>query len=714
MAKKNKSIRHIYNEATEIQGIFLKSTSAFTTDQLKYEKLRDYFINDNRYYAILPSIVHEYPKIKEFRNFIINQYKNPEERIIFVEEQFVQFLDTLEKELRREKEQTKETPQKSGSFSDDLNGAKETKKSSFDDQYDYDKPTESVIQEKEEYEKQDGKIDSVLLDDEVSVKQKMKNDSEIDNLQLLKPISGKRKGFSIEEDIDGVIGVKDIAAEIATMLQNLKIKEKGKMIGIFGKWGRGKTFLMEQIWERLGEIEENKFYRVKFHAWKYQDTPASWAYLYESFANRYYRADEKFFLFKPIYIIIRRWRLNLKRYGYLPIFGLLLPIIMFILGYYGIIEDLKIIIDRLGNVLLGVSGLGIITLIYKLYVKFNSKATDLFKKYMHEQSFHQLLGVQAEIQKELKNLLKTWISNREVKNKGSAVLLVVDDIDRCQETRLIQIIDSLRIMLEDSEISKRVIVLAAIDGNVLKRAIKWKYYDLIETDYEIEGRLDQKIMVSKDLIKEYLDKLFLSGIKLGVLTSEERLDIFVAFTDGKVAPEKTIEDDRKQLIEGNNSEESETEIQKTFEPQDLDEVNKKGMKNLKNNIDNFITESTYDLEPQEAIELNYLIEMFKDATPRQIRIFYYRYLLARNLLDRQIQKLNLTSSGKRKGEISLMGELLLHYTLSSDTDELREIKKQIAESDSENYTIKLNGTDYTDNGKLLYSVYNVLEMVIAY
>ncbi len=38
---------------------------------------------------------------------------------------------------------------------------------------------------------------------------------------------------------------------------------------------------------QTGENKE-KFKTVAFHAWKYQDTPAIWAYLYETLAGHYY------------------------------------------------------------------------------------------------------------------------------------------------------------------------------------------------------------------------------------------------------------------------------------------------------------------------------------------------------------------------------------------------------------------------------------------
>lgn len=81
-----------------------------------------------------------------------------------------------------------------------------------------------------------------------------------------------------DNSLEGVIGVNDIAEELANLI-NIMPNESGRMIGIFGEWGRGKTFLMKYIWDNLEK--KNSFYKVDFQAWKYQETPAVWAYLYE-------------------------------------------------------------------------------------------------------------------------------------------------------------------------------------------------------------------------------------------------------------------------------------------------------------------------------------------------------------------------------------------------------------------------------------------------
>ena len=166
----------------------------------------------------------------------------------------------------------------------------------------------------------------------------------------------------------------------------------------------------------------------------------------------------------------------------------------------------------------------------RFYFSVKPKAVKLFEKYSKVTSFKSYLGVQAEIQDKLEILLKTWVKEKPLReNETDKILIVVDDIDRCSEEKIINIIDSLRVMLENKDISKRVVVLAAVDGNVLIRAIKSKYYDMIDKDFAIKEYNEEKSKIAEKLSREYMDKLFLAGIKLGVLTESERGEIFECF-----------------------------------------------------------------------------------------------------------------------------------------------------------------------------------------
>ena len=154
-------------------------------------------------------------------------------------------------------------------------------------------------------------------------------------------LDGAYSIFSISKNRIPAIGVDELATEIARLIYNLEENDRGKMVGIFGKWGRGKTFLMDQVWEkvkRMQEREKFRFFRVKFHAWMYQDTPALWAYLYDKIANAYYECEDK--SIRPKWKLLRTFRLNIQAHGWWPLsfFGLYL---LFLILWLFFIPSLK-------------------------------------------------------------------------------------------------------------------------------------------------------------------------------------------------------------------------------------------------------------------------------------------------------------------------------------------------------------------------------------
>jgi hypothetical protein len=511
-------------------------------------------------------------------------------------------------------------------------------------------------------------------------------------------------GWTISENDEPQINVDQLAEVMSKLIRKLKQNDKGKMIGIFGNWGRGKTFLMDMIWRNLRNT--SGFHKVNFHAWKFQDTPASWAYLYEAFTKEYFSEEEgKISQWSNLNNFLKLLKLNYVRLG---IMSFLWPIILFVLSviWYLLIKDwdkhFAIIVF-----MLGISGSTIQTLSF-VKQSFSKEAKEIFKKYYTKTSFSNLLGIQAEIQKELKSLLTTWIKEENGKI-NERIVLFVDDIDRCNEERIISIIDSLRVMLEDDEISKRVVVLAAIDERVLKRAIKWKYHDIIMKDTELnkEGRP----LMSRIIINEYMDKLFLTGINLGSLNFTERKAILGKYVgrsrvykesnDSIIAEKKS----QKETVMAKINPTSSKEIQSTT-PYDNINDKKQSETELRSNR-SAIDESKYDLLEEENNTLLDLLQYNDTLTPRQIRIFYYRYLLARNILKYRIG---------RPTQLLLknLARFIMHYSIKGDLTLIGQCKLELINEPGEGTSFTILENNEVFSTRELVLIHEVLEIVIAY
>lgn len=539
--------------------------------------------------------------------------------------------------------------------------------------------------------------------------------------------------FATKNKLQGVIGVDDIAEELADTIVNMPC-ESGCMVGIFGKWGRGKTFLMNETWnvikrqrERVPHSEPMEtpkeiidFQRIDFHAWKYQDTPAIWAYLYEKFAEAYYTCEKdekqktKWFERKISYPWNRFWRifnLNTVRLGWGNILLYFLLLFSSILWAFSFTFPEKI--DFIWKLIASLGLSSVISLVM-IFFRYKNPAIQLFKKYYSKPSFVSVLGIQEEVQKELKHLVKAW--GRKVKN--IKFLLFVDDIDRCTEEKIIQLIDALRIMLDDDLLSQNIVIVSAIDERILKRAIQRKYDKLICSEH---NDCNQK----NEFVKEYLDKIFLIGLKLGALAPDEMDEFFLELTrEDRETSEVPSLEELSQISDSGYFPDDSLYEEETTDSQDDDSPNIDHDENnltepsipFQNNPERTETTSSVPLSNKLSnVEINIFrktLSSYEDMTPRQIRILYYQYLFAKNLLIRQYTRLSKKNIWIDSEYTPCLIKLIFEINKSQDNNILsvEKIKSQKWKDAKERTylnEIEISLNDY----KMLI---NVLDVVIGY
>ena len=408
-----------------------------------------------------------------------------------------------------------------------------------------------------------------------------------------KPRKANKNDFLYKDsNIDACFDVKKLAGAFLDQIDYIaksNIEEDAKidsdgiqnvcMVGIFAPWGRGKSYFFKQIKKLIKTRNEKnvEYSIVEFNAWKYQETPAIWAYLFEAIYSSRNRR------FKLSYTLFSRWESILSD---LMIFAL--PFIFIVLTPEELLKDWKI-----PSVVLGVVGFGI----NFLKTHYDSAVT-LIKKCSKGISFSKELGIQAEIEKEITSLLNFWIKRKST-NKQK-VILYVDDIDRCSETKMVAIIESLRTVLENDEIRKRLIIICSIDPKKLMLGIKHKYKELYS---------NSNSDVLEALSIEQMDKLFLTGFALNKLSENDLMDFVGALlkTNDEHA-HRTSENKTMSNTQGQYEDQSLKHLELDIEMKPISEVD------INNWINEFILEYKYDI------------------TPRRLRIIYYRIWFANNII----------------------------------------------------------------------------------
>jgi hypothetical protein len=116
--------------------------------------------------------------------------------------------------------------------------------------------------------------------------------------------------------------------------------------------------------------------------------------------------------------------------------------------------------------------------------------------------------------------LTLWVVHRKSDNPDR-ILVVVDDLDRCAPAEIIDLIDSLKLLLEDPIIQKRVQIMMLVDEDVLDHAIAEKFANLIEDRAAGLGRYTRPETARSDVVHEHTEKLFACHLRLPAINSSE-------------------------------------------------------------------------------------------------------------------------------------------------------------------------------------------------
>lgn len=488
----------------------------------------------------------------------------------------------------------------------------------------------------------------------------------------------------IDKNVDPKLDVNLIASQFARLINNMK-SEKGQFLGIFGRWGRGKTYFAERVFDLINNashLNKIKYKTIEFNAWKYQDSNAIWAYIYESLQNEYFDLAKDKWLRK----LILTWKLNLARKGKKePLILLLLFLASFSFSFFippeWKMQFIKFLFVNLGVIMIVKTVL--------LYRKYSPQFKQVYKDYSKRNNFNNELGLHAEIQNEIKILLKTWFNLKTHTTKNGWVLryfwkrdykriiFFIDDLDRCDESRIIQVIDSLRVMLEDEEIVQKIIIVGAIDETILKTAIEWKYRDLLEFQDKSNGQNHHRTL--EITTREYLDKLFIGGIKLPALNTKEQHTIIENYALRAGILETIAINVNTEITINNEEEKPEEKNLEVFEfPQSI-------------NDDIVLAQNQYFLLQSELSILQSSLDKYKkvEFTPRQLRIYLNRYLFAKNLAS----SFSLKETGIRDLDESFstfLADQIAAKTVDVKVSiNIEELKKLELQPEMEGFTLKV-------------------------
>lgn len=446
------------------------------------------------------------------------------------------------------------------------------------------------------------------------------------------------------------------------------------MFALYGAWGRGKTTVVKEV-EKLFQDDDWKadtgitnIELVKFSAWKYPVRPEIWAHLYERLAETMEGGG-----WKQSWRV--RYRICLLKKGWASLVMLLL-----LFAATGLWLPLAFYFMAA----IGIGGLWIASTFGWSAWKLKKQ---LQEAYFSTPDHTEKLGLQAVIGDDLKRLLSAcmgkarkvsftlhWISvslatsafisagwrflesrKYELDTVGEwviagvcflagvavlligcllyfpprecdKVVLIVDDLDRCDPDQMIAVVESTRLFLDDREMSSFMRVIMLMDQDIFRKALEVRWMEFFGQDNKPSFQ---------DHFLAMREKYFIIELSLPLLSEEDIMKVADAILEHVAVSKETVTSDvswRERIYSFVKGIISPKESLKALPPP----ASGKPMELFSSDEREYIRETIRGnfVRANDLMPLREGDPAAKVVTPRAIRAFLLRYQLARLLLQK--------------------------------------------------------------------------------
>lgn len=262
------------------------------------------------------------------------------------------------------------------------------------------------------------------------------------------------------------------AIAFAELITNDEVKPP-LTVGIYGPWGSGKTFLIEQIKKQivellaskkrsfleLGRPKRKKILIVDFNAWSYNSSDILWAgmvvHIFKTIEKQLGRGA-------ALRISIQRNWAKQKReiVSKMLYYGVLISAICIILFLLLMTLDQAPIAQLVP--LLGVPAL--IELARQLIPLLIKPQSEQVRILFNKQSYEQERGLMARIHEDISALTKALPAD-------TRIAVMIDDLDRCKPERAVEVLEAINLLLN----LNKFIVFIAVDTRVITSFVESIY-----------------------------------------------------------------------------------------------------------------------------------------------------------------------------------------------------------------------------------------------
>ncbi len=316
----------------------------------------------------------------------------------------------------------------------------------------------------------------------------------VDYDAILKGVWGKSLDSPIQEvavkktqqDLPSAIDHLGRDQLVNALLSRLSVKDDKNhlTIGLLGDWGIGKSSVIEQLREKLDEVEHCDYVFGEFNAWSYEHTQNLQAGIAHEVISALTTTQSRKFgsglpsgkrwgwcrrlTYKP-YVV---WKFAISLYGERMLFILCSILAALFLGAIPAITNLIVSNPAIA----GAGSLAVAWLVYEqLKVISSQPLAKELKTYLRLPSYQEHLGTIPMMQNNIKAIAEICLGEKRW-DKNRRLVFFVDDLDRCGVDGIVKTFEAVRLVLGLDWVT----VIIAMDQRIALPALACHYEKLSE------------------------------------------------------------------------------------------------------------------------------------------------------------------------------------------------------------------------------------------
>jgi hypothetical protein len=311
-----------------------------------------------------------------------------------------------------------------------------------------------------------------------------KSDSTTPSLDVSEVKRASQSAYPLLDDQPSALDSLDFTSYVQALKDIITHNETRTpfTLGIFGRWGMGKTTLMKMLEK---DLNQDGITTIWFNAWQYSNEDELWAAFLQSILNKIQNS------LGSIKLPIFKMKLLLKRIKWNDVPNLVLQFLFRI-----IIAILPILfinpasqqLTPLAKSMINLGGNAIsVTLAYLILLKpildsVRKNTTINMSDFQQASNYQEHIAFLDKFREHFSDVVQSL-----PQKGGKRLAIFIDDLDRCSPERTIQVLDAIKLFVD---VSGCIFVLG-LDVDVVQKAVATKYKDDPTAQREYVGKIIQ-------------------------------------------------------------------------------------------------------------------------------------------------------------------------------------------------------------------------------